>query len=42
MPQIEEVEEAKWFDLEEAWELLSYPGERNVALKAAEVLAARS
>jgi 8-oxo-dGTP pyrophosphatase MutT (NUDIX family) len=42
MPQAEEVEEAKWFTLEQAWELLSYPGEREVALRAAEVLANRS
>jgi 8-oxo-dGTP pyrophosphatase MutT (NUDIX family) len=42
MPQAAEVEEVDWFDLERAGEILSYPGERDMALKAAEVLAARA
>lgn len=41
MPQQAEVEEVKWVDLELAPEVLSYAGEREVALKAAEALAAR-
>lgn len=41
MPQAAEVDEARWVDLEQARDLLSYPGERDVALRAAEELAAR-
>ena len=41
MPQAAEVEEVQWFDLEKAREVLSYPGEREIALKAAEALANR-
>jgi 8-oxo-dGTP pyrophosphatase MutT (NUDIX family) len=42
MPQTTEVEEVAWFDLEQAADVLAYPGERDIALKAAEVLAGRS
>lgn len=41
MPQIEEVDEVAWHALEDADSVLTYPGEREIALKAAEVLAAR-
>lgn len=41
MPQAEEVQDASWVDLERAPEVLSYPGEREMALKAAEALAER-
>lgn len=41
MPQKAEVEEVRWFDLEQAQDVLSYAGEREIALKAAEVLAER-
>jgi 8-oxo-dGTP pyrophosphatase MutT (NUDIX family) len=41
MPQNTEVEEVAWFDLELAHDILTYPGERDIALKAAEVLAER-
>lgn len=41
MPQQAEVEEVRWFPLDRVHERLSYVGERNVALKAAEVLADR-
>lgn len=36
-----EVEEVRWVDLEDADDVLTYPGERELALKAAEILAAR-
>lgn len=42
IPQVAEVEEVAWYDLEVAADVLSYPGERDVALKAAEALAART
>jgi 8-oxo-dGTP pyrophosphatase MutT (NUDIX family) len=41
MPQAAEVEQCDWFDLERANEILSYPGERDIALKASETLAGR-
>lgn len=41
MAQAGEVEEAKWVDLEQASEVLTYPGERELAIKASEILAAR-
>jgi 8-oxo-dGTP pyrophosphatase MutT (NUDIX family) len=41
MPQDGEVEEVKWVDLEAADDVLTYPGERELALKASEILAAR-
>ena len=41
MPQQAEVEEVGWFALEKANEVLTYAGERDIALKAAEVLAGR-
>jgi 8-oxo-dGTP pyrophosphatase MutT (NUDIX family) len=41
MPQHGEVEEVGWFDLEAAQDQLTYPGERELALRAAEILAAR-
>lgn len=41
MPQSGEVEEAKWVDLEQADRVLTYPGERELALKASEILASR-
>lgn len=42
MPQKAEVEEVRWLDLERAHDELSYPGERDIALKAAERLAERA
>lgn len=41
MPQHGEVEEVGWFDLEDAQDRLTYPGERELAVRAAEILAAR-
>ena len=41
MPQIAEVDEVAWHALEHAADLLTYPGERDMALKAAEVIASR-
>lgn len=41
MAQKAEVDEVGWFDLEQASNVLTYPGEREIALKAAEALAAR-
>jgi 8-oxo-dGTP pyrophosphatase MutT (NUDIX family) len=41
MPQAAEVAEVAWYNLEDAHDVLSYPGERDIALKAAEVLATR-
>lgn len=41
IPQQGEVEEVEWIDLEHADERLTYPGERELVLKAAEVLASR-
>ena len=41
IPQKGEVEEVKWVDLEAADDVLTYPGERELALKASEILAAR-
>lgn len=40
-PQRAEVDDAEWFDLEEADAVLTYPGEREMALKAAEAIAGR-
>ncbi len=37
-----EVDEARWFPLEQALKLLGFPNERSVLAKAAEVLRARS
>jgi ADP-ribose pyrophosphatase YjhB (NUDIX family) len=42
IPQASEVEEVGWFDLEAASDRLTYPGERDIALAAAEVLASRA
>lgn len=42
IPQTGEVEEVEWVDLELADERLTYPGERELALRAAEILAARA
>jgi 8-oxo-dGTP pyrophosphatase MutT (NUDIX family) len=42
IPQAAEVEEVQWYNLEDALDVLSYPGERDIALQAAEVLATRS
>ena len=42
MPQQAEVDTAEWHDLERATELLSYKGEREIVLKAAERLAERA
>ncbi len=42
MPQRAEVDEVDWHPLEQAGDLLTYAGERDIALKAAEALAARS
>jgi 8-oxo-dGTP pyrophosphatase MutT (NUDIX family) len=41
MPQVTEVDEVEWFDLEAAEERLTYAGERDIALAASEILAAR-
>jgi len=41
MPQIAEVDEVAWHALEFAADQLTYPGERDMALKAAEVIASR-
>lgn len=41
MPQVEEVEEVCWMGLDEGHENLAYPGDRQMLLKAAEILAAR-
>ena len=41
MPQHGEVDEVQWFDLEASQDALTYPGERELALKAAEILAER-
>jgi 8-oxo-dGTP pyrophosphatase MutT (NUDIX family) len=42
VPQQGEVEEVAWFDLEQSQDRLTYPGERELALKAAEILAGRA
>lgn len=42
MPQHGEVEEVAWFDLEAAHDTLTYPGEQDLALRAAEILAERA
>lgn len=42
LAQRTEVDEVRWVDLEAAADVLSYPGEREIALRAAEVLAARA
>lgn len=42
MAQRTEVEEVRWVELEAATDMLTYPGERDIALRAAEVLAARA
>jgi 8-oxo-dGTP pyrophosphatase MutT (NUDIX family) len=41
IPQHGEVEEVEWIDLEHAQDRLTYPGEQELALRAAEILAAR-
>jgi 8-oxo-dGTP pyrophosphatase MutT (NUDIX family) len=41
IPQHGEVEEVDWHDLEAAQDVLTYPGERELALRAAEILADR-
>lgn len=41
MPQATEVEEAAWIDMESAHDKLNYAGERELVLKAAEILARR-
>lgn len=42
IPQDGEVEEAAWIDLEQAADRLTYPGERELVLRAAEIIADRS
>lgn len=41
VPQASEVAAAQWFDLELSEEVLAYPGEREVTLRAAERLSER-
>jgi 8-oxo-dGTP pyrophosphatase MutT (NUDIX family) len=41
IPQVGEVEEVEWIDLEQALDRLTYPGEQELALRAAEILAER-
>ena len=41
MAQAAEVAEVKWIDLERSEEELTYAGERSMALRASEILAAR-
>lgn len=41
IPQPGEADDARWFNLEDANENLSYQGERELVLKAAEILASR-
>lgn len=41
IPQSGEVEEVEWIDLERAIDRLTYPGEQQLALRAAEILAER-
>jgi len=41
IPQHGEVEEVDWVDLEQAQDRLTYPGEQELALRAAEILAER-
>jgi 8-oxo-dGTP pyrophosphatase MutT (NUDIX family) len=41
MPQHTEVDEACWMSLEAGQDQLTYPGERELVLKAAEILAER-
>jgi 8-oxo-dGTP pyrophosphatase MutT (NUDIX family) len=41
IPQTGEVDEVEWVDLELALERLTYPGEQQLVLRAAEILAAR-
>ena len=42
MPQRGEVEEVKWVDVERVHDVLTYPGEQQLVLKAAELLATRA
>lgn len=42
MPQRGEVEEVKWVDVERVDDVLTYPGEQQLVLKAAELLASRT
>ena len=42
MRQTSEIEEVAWVDLERSQDVLTYPGERDMALSAAEALAARN
>ncbi len=42
VPQQEEVDDVQWLPVETCQDDLSYPGERRIALRAAEVLAERA
>lgn len=42
MPQHGEVDEVEWHDLEHSQDVLTYPGERQLAVRAAEILAERA
>ena len=42
IPQEEEIQDVRWVDLEAADDELTYPGERQIALRAATILAERA
>lgn len=42
MPQISEVDAAEWFDIERSHEILTYPAELELVLKASEILVQRA
>lgn len=42
IPQSGEVEEVRWVDLADSQQVMTYPGERELVVKAAEILAARA